>query len=184
MNFFAIIFVAIPGMGKTTLARKLATKISRTNIIEFDKFYILGKSNNNNYLYAIEENIKKNNVILCKNHHNKESLGQVLDILKNNNIPYIIFNLIPQNFKELERIDQNAIVDKLLDRIEKRNDNSSALSIDTTIETSRKQAKNIIINAFVKKYEPPENCIYLDYNATIDENVNIIYNLIEKQFIY
>lgn len=184
MNFFAIIFVAIPGMGKTALAKKLATKIYNTNIIEFDKFYILGKSDNNSYLNAIKENIKKNNVILCKNHHNKESLDPVIDILKNNNTPYIIFNLIPQNFKELEKVDQNIIVDILLDRIEKRNDNSSALTIDTTIETSRKRAKNIIINAFVKKYEPPENCIYLDHRASIDDNVDIMYKLIEKQFIF
>jgi len=168
-NNYAIIFVGLPGIGKTTISKELVKCLDNIVHIEIDQFYDSGKSNNNAYLHAIENTVKTYNVVLCKNHHTKESLDEVIDIMKRNEINYYIFNLIPENFQLQTREEQNIIVNVLLDRIEKRNDNISPLKIDS--DNSRLKAQRIIIHAFIKKYCIPDNCIYLDYNANIIDNI-------------
>ena len=81
----------------------------------------------------------------------------------------------------MNKDDQNKIIDSLLDRIEKRTDNSSTLEINHT--KSREQAKRVIIHGFVKKYKAVSDCIYLDFNASIMENVTIIYTNTKKYYL-
>lgn len=73
----------------------------------------------------------------------------------------------------MSREDENRFIDILLDRIETRN-NGSKLLIDE--EHSRKRAKNIIVFGFLKKYEPPESFIQLDYLDSIENKTQLILN--------
>ena len=172
----AIIITGFPGSGKTYIAKKLLKYILNSIHIEIDMFYENGKSNNKAFLECIVDNIRSHNIIICKNYYNKKSLNETLSLLTN--YRYYIFNLIPQDFisynsnDDINREHQNKFVDRLLDRIEQRTDDSSPMKI-TNIE-QRHRAKQIIINAFVKKYEVLDNCIYLDSFDSIDMNIAII----------
>ena len=71
-------------------------------------------------------------------------------IVYRNNIQYIIFNLVPENFKNMSKEEQNIIIDMLVDRIALRLNNDSPLQIDpTNLEESRAAAKRKIIFGFV-----------------------------------
>jgi len=179
----AIVFRGFPGVGKTAVARELLKIIPNSKHIEIDSFrksdsYRRTQYDNNNFLQEIDKNIKHHNLIICKNHHTRESLEETLDVLKRNNSNYIVFNFVPENFEKMERGEQNKIIDILLDRIEKRTDNSSPLEINAV--KSREQAKRAIIYGFVKKYNDMIDCIYLDFNSSIMENVSTIYMNIQK----
>ena len=105
-------------------------------------------------------------VVLCKNHHTKQSLDEVLEVLKRNKVRYTIFNFVPENITD-------EFIDKLLDRIEGRDDNSSHLKIDE--EHSRKRARQLIVNGFVKKYEEPTDpFIRLDSFGDVKDILKII----------
>jgi adenylate kinase family enzyme len=177
----AIIISGLPGSGKTTLARLLLKYIPNSLHIEIDMFYSNGKSNNKAFLEYIATSIKNYNVIICKNYYNNKSLNETLSLLTN--YRYYIFNLAPHDFisydsnGDINRMKQNDYVELLLDRIEKRTDMSSPMKI--TNNTERQRAKQIIINAFVKKYENIDGCIYLDSFANIDKNIAIIMDKIK-----
>jgi len=159
----SIVFVGLPGTGKTYLGKQLSKKMIQ---IEQDSFYVSGRCDIQSYLEEIEETIQHENVVLCKNHHTKKSLDEVLDVLKRNGVRYTIFNFVPENITD-------EFIDKLLDRIEKRDDNSSHLKIDQ--EKSRERARQILLNGFVKKYEEPtEPFIRLDCFNNVKDNLTII----------
>lgn len=170
----AILLVGFPGTGKTSLALNIAKHYPNTVVVDQDQFYDSGRADTEAYLKEIEKQVKTHNVVLSKNHHTQESRTEVIDILKKYNIHYYIVNLVP-DISNLSREQENTFIDLLLDRIETRN-NGSQLVIDA--EHSRKRAKNIIIFGFLKKYEPPESCIQLDFLDSIDHKTQIILNSI------
>lgn len=173
---FAIIWVGFPGIGKTFLSKKLIELLLNIIYLEIDMFYKLGKSDLTAFNVAIEEALKTHNVIIGKNHHSEASLNETIDIVKSLNKKYFVFNFVPEHFETLEKEKKKEFVEMLLDRIEKRNDNSSPLKIIDA--ASRKRAQQIIYNGFVKKYQPPKNCIYLDHIDNM-KNLQIILNTIE-----
>jgi tRNA uridine 5-carbamoylmethylation protein Kti12 len=181
----AIVFRGFPGVGKTAVARELLKVIPDSILFEIDNYRKSDMSgsqyDNNGFLQDIDNNIKHHNLIICKNHNTIESLEETLDVLKRNNSDYVVFNFVPENFEKMDKEEQNKIIDILLNRIEKRNDNSSALEINAM--KSREQAKRAIIYGFVKKYKPTPDCIYLDFNANIMENVSIIYNNTKEYYL-
>jgi len=181
----AIVFRGFPGVGKTAVARELLKVIPNSILFEIDNYRKSDTSgsqyDNNGFLQDIDNNIKHHNLIICKNHNTIESLEETLDVLKRNNSDYVVFNFVPENFEKMNKEEQNKIIDILLNRIEKRTDNSSALEINAM--KSREQAKRAIIYGFVKKYKPNPDCVYLDFNANIMENVSIIYNNTKEYYL-
>jgi hypothetical protein len=173
---FAIIWVGFPGIGKTFISKKLVELLQNTIYLEIDMFYKLGKSDLVAFNVAIHEALKTHNVIIGKNHHTLQSLNDTIDIMNQHHKKYYVFNFVPEHFETLEKEQKKEFVEMLLDRIERRNDNSSPLKI--TDDASRKRAQQIIYNGFVKKYEPPKDCIYLDYTDNM-KNLQIILNTIE-----
>ena len=171
-KYKAFIIVGFPGTGKTTLAEHLASVYDNTVVIDYDRFFDSGHADTNAYLKEIQKKIKKHNVVLSKNHHTIESRTEVIDILKKYNIQYYIINLLP-NLKDMTRVDENKFIDVLLERIQSRK-NGSQLVIDE--EHSRTRAKNIIIFGFLKKYEPPESFIQLDFLDSIENKTQHILN--------
>ena len=81
----ATIFVGFPGVGKTYFSRKIC-KQTKAVPIEQDSFYVGGKCDTQSYLEEIEKTVQHNNVVLCKNHHTKQSLDEVLGVLKRNRV--------------------------------------------------------------------------------------------------
>ena len=177
----AIILTGLPGSGKTTLARQLLQYIPNSLHIEIDMFYENGKSNNQAFIEHIKDSIMTNSIIICKNYYNKKSLNETLLLLTG--YKYYVFNLAPQDFisydisGNINRTYQDEYVDKLLDRIEKRTDESSPMKICNL--DMRQRAKQIIINAFVKKYEVHDECFYLDSFENVDINISIIMDTIK-----
>jgi hypothetical protein len=178
-----IVFRGFPGVGKTAVARELLNVIPDSILFEIDRYRKLDtmQYDNNSFLQDIDNSIKSYNLIICKNHHTLESLEETLDVLKRNNSKYVVFNFVPENFEKMDKDEQNKIIDILLDRIENRTDNSSALEINAI--KSREQAKRTIIYGFIKKYKPTPDCIQLDFNASIMENVSIIYNNTQEYYL-
>ena len=74
----SVVFVGLPGTGKTYLGKHLSKKMIQ---IEQDSFYVSGRCDTQSYLEEIEETIQHGNVVLCKNHHTKKSLDEVLEVL-------------------------------------------------------------------------------------------------------
>jgi hypothetical protein len=172
--YIAIIFVAFPAMGKTSVARRLA--IPNIIHIEQDQFYHNGRCDVNAYLHSIENAVKDSNVVLCKNHHDRKSLGEVLDVLRRQGVKYFIYNFVPPGFSALTKDEQEPLITELLNRIEKRScekDDSSPLRIFS--KEDRKRARGIIIHGFVKAYEEPlESYVSLDYTRSVQEQVDSI----------
>lgn len=161
----AIVFVGLPGTGKTYWSTKICEKMKAVQI-EQDSFYLAGKCDVQSYLDAIEETVQHSDVVLCKNHHTKKSLDEVLEVLKRKRVNYRIFNFVPEDITD-------EFIEKLLDRIETRDDNSSHLKIDQ--ESSRKRARQIIVNGFVKKYEEPtEPFVRVDCFGDVKDILKII----------
>ena len=175
--YIAILFIAFPAMGKTSVARLLS--IAGMVHIEQDQFYHNGKCDVNGYLHAIENAVQSSNVVLCKNHHDRKSLGEVLDVLRQQGVKYFIYNFVPPGFSDLMKDEQEPLITELLNRIEKRSydkDLSSPLRISASSrEEDRKRARGIIIHGFVKKYEEPlESYVSLDYRKSVQEQVDTI----------
>ena len=173
MSYIAIVFVGFPGMGKTSVARRLS--IPGLVHIEQDQFYDKGKCDVDAYLNAIENAVQSSHVVLCKNHHNQKSLGEVLDVLRRQRVNYFIYNFVPPGFGALTNEEQEPLITELLNRIEKRSDDSSPLRISSMCNEDRKRARQIIIYGFVKSYEEPlEKYVSLDYTRSVQENADII----------
>lgn len=177
--YIAILFVAFPGMGKTSVARRLVQSIPGMVHIEQDQFYHNGKCDVNGYLEAIENAVQSSHVVLGKNHHDRKSLGEVLDVLHRQGVKYFIYNFVPTGFSALTKDEQEPLITELLNRIEKRSydkDLSSPLRIlSSSREEDRKRARGIIIHGFVKKYEEPlESYVSLDYTRSVQEQVDTI----------
>lgn len=172
--YIAILFIAFPAMGKTSVARLLS--IHNIIHIEQDQFYHNGKCDVNGYLEAIENAVQSSNVVLCKNHHDRKSLEEVLDVLRRQGVKYFIYNFVPPGFSDLTKDEQEPLITELLNRIEKRscdNDLSSPLRILS--KEDRKRARGIIIHGFVKKYEEPlESYVSLDYRKSVQDQVDTI----------
>jgi len=174
--YIAIIFVSFPGMGKTSVARRLVQSIPTIIHIEQDQFYHNGRCDVNGYLHAIENGVKDSHVVLGKNHHDRKSLEEVLDVLRRQGVKYFIYNFVPPGFSALTKDEQEPLITELLNRIEKRSyekDDSSPLRIFS--KEDRKRARRIIIHGFVKAYEEPlESYVSLDYTRTVQEQVDSI----------
>jgi predicted kinase len=111
----AVILVAFPGMGKTTIARELTREQARgqargqareqTNpwrAIEQDDFY---KPNGRHadhaaYLAAVERAAAQDsaNLVLCKNHHTEAQRANVIAALRKHDFPFVVCNLVPSVF--------------------------------------------------------------------------------------
>ena len=115
----AVILVAFPGMGKTTIARELTRGQAReqargqargqareqTNpwrAIEQDDFY---KPNGRHadhaaYLAAVERAAAQDsaNLVLCKNHHTEAQRANVIAALRKHDFPFVVCNLVPSVF--------------------------------------------------------------------------------------
>jgi adenylate kinase family enzyme len=178
--YIAILFVAFPGMGKTSVARRLVQSIPGMVHIEQDQFYHNGRCDVNGYLEAIENAVQSSNVVFGKNHHDQKSLGEVLDVLHRQGVKYFIYNFVPTGFSDLTKEEQEPLITELLNRIEKRSCDSSDLSSPLRISASsreedRKRARGIIIHGFVKKYEEPlESYVSLDYRKSVQDQVDTI----------
>jgi len=123
---------------------------------------------------------KTHNVILSSNNHTPESRDHIIEILQKNNVQYYFFNFVPENFENLEKDKQADVIDTLVGRIVQRSnmgDTSSPLSAEDD-EKSKKRARNIIVHGFVKTYEPPEECVYLDFTDTIENNIEKIWRFL------
>jgi hypothetical protein len=177
--YIAILFVAFPGMGKTSVARRLVQSIPNIIHIEQDQFYHNGRCDVNGYLHSIENAVQSSHVVLGKNHHDRKSLEEVLDVLRRNRVHYFIYNFVPPGFSALTKDEQEPLITELLNRIEKRSyekDDSSPLRISSSSrEEDRKRARRIIIHGFVKGYEEPlESYVSLDYTRSVQEQVDSI----------
>jgi len=180
--YIAILFVGFPAMGKTSVARGLLKAIPKMVHIEQDQFYHSRGCDVNAYLDAIENAVQSSHVVLGKNHHDRKSLGEVLDVLHRRHVKYFIYNFVQDGFSALTKDEQEPLITELLNRIERRSydkDLSSPLRIDISspsrIEEDRKRVRRIIIHGFVKGYEEPsESYVSLDYTKTVQEQVDTI----------
>jgi predicted kinase len=165
-NRKAVLLVGLPGMGKTSIAVEMIKKDPSFRVIEQDAHYVNGKADTGAYLEAIKDAVSTHSVILCKNHHTRQSRDEVLRVLRRKRITCITVNLVP------EVIDE-AVISNLLDRIEKRRDGSSHLKIDST--HTRVRARQNIVYGFVKKYEEPdEPFVRLNYLDDVEKQAEII----------
>lgn len=191
----AIIFVAAPACGKSTLAIELRKSLTNSVIIEQDAFYVGRRADNDAYLEAIRKECKTkkrksmadNNrvLLLCKNHHTQKQRDLVIDILKQHNIKYYIVNLMPHIVDIKEGADGDyagagdyvAVIETLIDRVEKRSLEEQDYNNGGShfVMKSRKQAYYILKKGFFDLYEEPkEKFLQLDFMESVEENVKKI----------
>ena len=181
----AILLYGLPGIGKSSITNWLVRAIPNTKEVAQDSFYKSNKADVPTFLNAIEIAIQTHNVVIGKNFHTEKSRNEVIDLLGKNNIQYIIFNFVPENFKNMSKEEQNIIIDILVDRITNRLNNNSPLQIDpTNLEESREAAKRKIIFGFVKSYENPKpnTFIQLNYLENLQNNLITIIQMLCVSF--
>lgn len=175
----AIIFVAAPACGKSTIAKELEKKLNNAVIIEQDAFYDKTRADHEAYLEAIRKECKTKKrksmhervLLLCKNHHTQKQRDLVIDILKEHNVKYYIVNLMPDNQ------DSSEVIETLIDRVEKRSleKQDYANGGSHFVMKSRKQAYYILKKGFIDTYEKPtEEFLQLDFMESVEENVKKI----------
>jgi hypothetical protein len=184
----AIIFVAAPACGKSTIAIELEKRLTNSVIIEQDAFYDGRRADNEAYLEAIRKECKTkkrksmadNNrvLLLCKNHHTQKQRDLVIDILKQHNIKYYIVNLMPCiKSDSVGTGDAVAVIETLIDRVEKRSLEKQDYKKGGShfVMKSRKQAYYILKKGFFDVYEEPqEKFLQLDFMESVDKNVKKI----------
>jgi hypothetical protein len=181
----AILAYGLPGIGKSSITDRLKRAIPNTVEVAQDSFYKSNKADVPAFLNEIEVAIQTHNVIIGKNFHTEKSRNEVIDLLDKNNIQYIIFNLVPENFKSMSKEEQNIIIETLVDRITLRADNNSPLRIDqANLEESRAAARRKIIFGFVKSYENPKpnTFIQLNYLENLENNLITIIQMLCANF--
>jgi hypothetical protein len=173
MSRFAVVFVALPGMGKTAIGGQLARDMPNIKKIEQDDFYKGRVADHQAYLHAVRRGIRKHNLVLCKNHHTAAQRHEVLTILRRSGARVIIANLVPPGLAAMSAEERDVHLVRLLDRVEERRDGSSHLVIDAA--QSRARARQVIKHAFWKMYEEPsESYLQLDYADSIAKNADAI----------
>jgi len=199
----AIIFVAAPACGKSTLAIELKKSLTNSVIFEQDAFYDGRRADNEAYLEAIRKECKTkkrksmadNNrvLLLCKNHHTQKQRDLVIEILKEYKIKYYIVNLMPHigDIKAGEDGESNKVgkgdygdavgiahvIETLIDRVEKRSLEKQDYNNGGShfVMKSRKQAYYILKKGFFDSYEEPqEKFLQLDFMESVEENVKKI----------
>jgi adenylate kinase family enzyme len=169
-NRKAVMLVGLPGMGKTSIAAEMMKKDPSFRVIEQDAHYANGKADTEAYLEAIKDAVSTHSVILCKNHHTEKSRDEVMRVLRRKRVRCVTVNLVP------EVVDES-VISNLLDRIEKRNDGSSHLKIDS--KHTRDRARQNIVYGFVKKYEEPnEPFVRLNYLDDVEKQAEIVFSLL------
>ncbi len=160
---FAIIFVGLPGIGKTTVGNLLTNVISNsdTKFIYIDQD--MCKSNPQEYIGQIEYHLENGySLVLGKNHHNSKMLKDVYMALNKYSIQYKIFNFMPN-------LHINTITDILIERIKNRTDHQN-LSIKSEENSQGLDEKEVrkIISGFYTSYQKPNNFIQLDFIESPD----------------
>jgi hypothetical protein len=181
----AILAYGLPGIGKSSITNRLVQIIPNTQVVEQDSFYKSNKADVPAFLNAIEVAIQSHNVIIGKNFHTEKSRNEVIELLEKNNIQYIIFNFVPENFKIMSKEEQTVIIDELVDRITSRPENNSPLRIDlSNLEESKAAARRKIIFGFVKSYEEPKpnTFIQLNYLESLENNLITIIQMLCMSF--
>lgn len=185
MSTIAIVFLGLPGCGKSTIALELEKHLN-TVLIEQDHFYKGKRADHDGYLKHIKkicteskgeiererktkkrklDNKSKRVLLLCKNHHIKKHLEEVLDILNEESVRYYLINLVPDTITEEH-------ISKLLERIEHRN-TYSHLVIDSS--SSQKRARCVLMKGFIEKYEKPSHpYLSLSFMSPLSENIDKI----------
>jgi hypothetical protein len=169
----AVILVALPGMGKTAIGTLLARTMPNAKKIEQDDFYKGRVADHQAYLHAVRRGIRKQDLVLCKNHHTAAQRHEVLAIARRSGARVIIANLVPPGLASMTEEERDVHLDRLLDRIEGRHDGSSHLVIDAA--HSRARARQVIKHAFWKTYEEPSGTyLQLDYTDSVAKNADAI----------
>jgi len=172
----AVLFVALPGTGKTAIGAQLARELPNTKRIEQDDHYTGRAADHRAYLGAIRRGIRRHNLVLCKNHHTVAQRAEVLAALRGR-ARVLVVNLVPRGLAALAREERDAHLDRLLDRIAGRGDGSSHLVIDGA--HSRARARAILKHAFWRAFEEPTEpalgaVLHLDYTASAAANAATI----------
>jgi hypothetical protein len=168
---------------------ELEKSLPNSILIEQDHFYKGNRADHTGYLEEIRNMCgdQKNNktdhsnkrrkvanhptrrvLLLCKNHHTKQHLQEVLDILEEESVAYYIINLVPDVMDE-----EN--ISKLLERIEKRKTYSHLVIDTSSASKSYKRARCILMKGFVEKYEKPtQPHLHLSFLSPLSENIEKI----------
>ena len=171
-----VMFVALPGMGKTAIGALLARDLPNTKKIEQDDYYTGRTADHRAYLGAVRRGIRRHNLVLCKNHHTAAQRAEVLAALRRSGARVLVANLVPRGLAAMPKAERDRHLDRLLDRIAGRRDGSSHLVIDAA--HSRARARAVLSHAFWRAYEEPtepvDAALHLDYEASAAVNAAAI----------
>jgi len=177
-----VMFVALPGMGKTAIGALLARELPNTKKIEQDDYYTGRTADHRAYLHAVRLGARRHDLILCKNHHTAAQRAEVLAVLRRSRARVIVANLVPRGLAAMARDERDRHLDRLLDRIAARRDGSSHLVIDAA--RSRARARAVLSHAFWRAYEEPtepaDAILHLDYMKSVATNAAAIRHAIAQ----
>ena len=176
---FAVVFVGFPGLGKTVIGRELVRHLRHATHIKQDDYYLpSGRCDRDGYLHAIVSSIPHYDyLILEKNHHTTAEREEVLSILRHNQIPFLIVNLVPSNFLEQrERREMDPYLDHLLGRIleRSRTGTDSHLISSSDSEKESRRIRAVLMHGFLLRYEEPTEPFLRLEEDSIDEKVRRI----------
>lgn len=163
-----IMFVGMPGSGKSFMARTLKKILERNNKkvihLEQDMFYHMGKNASKHYEKSIENAIKNNDLeylILSKSNHNdivrKKTYQTLSKCVKNVNRTYIIMTTDNDNIIETG----NLCVERVLQR---------GNAHTSLYEKTENEIRKIIFGTFVNQWKK------LDDNESVYDIINLEIN--------